>query len=71
VAATVRTVFIINPKHVIRAITYYLMSIGRNIDEFFGWYARSRRRTPMQSRLRPTETRAAQLWCRLRKARRT
>jgi len=31
--ATVRTVFIIDPKHVIRAIIYYPMNVGRNIDE--------------------------------------
>jgi peroxiredoxin 2/4 len=31
--ATVRAVFIIDPRNVIRAITYYPMSLGRNIDE--------------------------------------
>jgi peroxiredoxin 2/4 len=31
--ATVRAVFVIDPKSVIRAILYYPMSLGRNIDE--------------------------------------
>ena len=31
--ATVRAVFIIDPKRVIRALIYYPMSLGRNIDE--------------------------------------
>ncbi len=31
--ATVRAVFIIDPKHVIRALVYYPMNVGRNIDE--------------------------------------
>lgn len=31
--ATVRAVFLIDPKHVVRAIIYYPMSNGRNIDE--------------------------------------
>lgn len=31
--ATVRAVFIIDPKRVIRAIVYYPMNVGRNIDE--------------------------------------
>jgi peroxiredoxin (alkyl hydroperoxide reductase subunit C) len=31
--ATVRTVFIIDPKRTIRAIIYYPMNVGRNIDE--------------------------------------
>ncbi len=33
VTATVRAVFIIDPKHVIRAIVYYPMNAGRNVDE--------------------------------------
>jgi len=31
--ATVRAVFFIDPKHVIRALLYYPLSLGRNIDE--------------------------------------
>ncbi len=31
--ATVRAVFIIDPKNIIRAIIYYPMSLGRNVDE--------------------------------------
>jgi peroxiredoxin (alkyl hydroperoxide reductase subunit C) len=31
--ATVRAVFVIDPKNVIRAILYYPMSLGRNVDE--------------------------------------
>ena len=31
--ATVRAVFVIDPKSVIRAIIYYPMSLGRNVDE--------------------------------------
>ena len=31
--ATVRAVFAIDPKGVIRAILYYPMSLGRNVDE--------------------------------------
>jgi peroxiredoxin 2/4 len=31
--ATVRAVFIIDPKHVIRALVYYPMNAGRNVDE--------------------------------------
>jgi peroxiredoxin (alkyl hydroperoxide reductase subunit C) len=31
--ATVRAVFVIDPKHVIRAIIYYPLNVGRNIDE--------------------------------------
>src|SRR5208283_5819868 len=31
--ATVRAVFIIDPRNVIRAIIYYPMSLGRNVDE--------------------------------------
>jgi len=31
--ATVRAVFIIDPKHMIRAIVYYPMNAGRNVDE--------------------------------------
>src|SRR4051812_26284261 len=31
--ATVRAVFVIDPKSVIRAIMYYPMSLGRNVDE--------------------------------------
>ncbi len=31
--ATVRAVFVIDPKNVIRAIIYYPMSLGRNVDE--------------------------------------
>ena len=31
--ATVRAVFVIDPKHVIRAIVYYPMNAGRNVDE--------------------------------------
>jgi peroxiredoxin (alkyl hydroperoxide reductase subunit C) len=33
VTATVRAVFVIDPKRVIRAIIYYPMNVGRNIDE--------------------------------------
>ncbi|GJL55675.1 MAG: peroxiredoxin [Nitrospirales bacterium] len=31
--ATVRTVFVIDPKRVIRALIYYPMNVGRNVDE--------------------------------------
>jgi peroxiredoxin (alkyl hydroperoxide reductase subunit C) len=31
--ATVRAVFVIDPKNLIRAILYYPMSLGRNVDE--------------------------------------
>lgn len=31
--ATVRAVFVIDPKHIIRAIVYYPMNAGRNVDE--------------------------------------
>lgn len=31
--ATVRAVFIIDPKRVIRALVYYPMNVGRNVDE--------------------------------------
>ncbi len=31
--ATVRTVFIIDPKRIIRAIVYYPLNVGRNVDE--------------------------------------
>ena len=31
--ATVRAVFLIDPKHVIRALVYYPMNVGRNVDE--------------------------------------
>jgi peroxiredoxin (alkyl hydroperoxide reductase subunit C) len=31
--ATVRAVFVIDPKHVIRALVYYPMNVGRNVDE--------------------------------------
>lgn len=31
--ATVRAVFVIDPKNLIRAIIYYPMSLGRNVDE--------------------------------------
>lgn len=31
--ATVRAVFVIDPKHVIRAIVYYPLNVGRNVDE--------------------------------------
>ena len=31
--ATVRAVFVIDPKSVVRALIYYPMSLGRNIDE--------------------------------------
>jgi len=31
--ATVRAVFVIDPKNAIRAMIYYPMSLGRNIDE--------------------------------------
>jgi peroxiredoxin (alkyl hydroperoxide reductase subunit C) len=31
--ATVRAVFFIDPKHTIRALLYYPLSLGRNIDE--------------------------------------
>jgi peroxiredoxin (alkyl hydroperoxide reductase subunit C) len=31
--ATVRTVFVIDPKKVIRALIYYPLNVGRNIDE--------------------------------------
>lgn len=34
VTATVRCVFIIDPKRVLRAMVYYPLSTGRNIDEF-------------------------------------
>jgi len=30
--ATVRAVFIIDPKHVVRALVYYPMNVGRNVD---------------------------------------
>jgi len=30
---TVRAVFVIDPKRVIRAIVYYPLNVGRNIDE--------------------------------------
>lgn len=32
--ATVRAVFVIDPKRIIRALVYYPMSLGRNIPEF-------------------------------------
>jgi peroxiredoxin (alkyl hydroperoxide reductase subunit C) len=31
--ATVRAVFVIDPKRVVRALVYYPMSVGRNVDE--------------------------------------
>jgi peroxiredoxin (alkyl hydroperoxide reductase subunit C) len=31
--ATVRSVFVIDPKHTIRALVYYPMNVGRNCDE--------------------------------------
>ena len=31
--ATVRSVFVIDPKRVIRALVYYPMNVGRNVDE--------------------------------------
>ena len=31
--ATVRAVFLIDPKRVVRALVYYPMSVGRNVDE--------------------------------------
>lgn len=31
--ATVRAVFIIDPKHLVRALVYYPMNVGRNVDE--------------------------------------
>ena len=31
--ATVRTVFVIDPKRTIRALVYYPMNVGRNVDE--------------------------------------
>jgi len=31
--ATVRAVFVIDPKRVIRAIIYYPLNVGRNVDE--------------------------------------
>jgi peroxiredoxin 2/4 len=33
--ATVRAVFFIDPKNIIRAMLYYPLSLGRNIDEIF------------------------------------
>ncbi len=33
--ATVRTLFVIDPKRVIRALIYYPMNVGRNVDEVF------------------------------------
>jgi peroxiredoxin (alkyl hydroperoxide reductase subunit C) len=33
VTATVRAVFLIDPKRVIRAIVYYPLNVGRNVDE--------------------------------------
>jgi peroxiredoxin (alkyl hydroperoxide reductase subunit C) len=33
--ATVRAVFLIDPKRVIRALVYYPMNAGRNVDEIF------------------------------------
>ena len=32
-SATVRAVFLIDPKRVIRALLYYPMNVGRNLDE--------------------------------------
>lgn len=31
--ATVRAVFVIDPKHVVRAMVYYPLNVGRNVDE--------------------------------------
>jgi len=31
--ATVRAVFVIDPKHVVRALVYYPLNVGRNVDE--------------------------------------
>jgi peroxiredoxin (alkyl hydroperoxide reductase subunit C) len=31
--ATVRAVFVIDPKRVVRALVYYPLNVGRNIDE--------------------------------------
>jgi len=31
--ATVRAVFMIDPKHTVRALVYYPMNVGRNVDE--------------------------------------
>ena len=31
--ATVRAVFVIDPKHVVRALIYYPLNVGRNVDE--------------------------------------
>jgi len=33
--ATVRAVFIIDPKHIVRALLYYPLNAGRNVDEVF------------------------------------
>lgn len=33
--ATVRAVFIIDPKRVVRALVYYPMNVGRNVDEIY------------------------------------
>jgi len=33
VTATVRAVFLIDPKRVVRALVYYPMNVGRNVDE--------------------------------------
>jgi peroxiredoxin 2/4 len=35
VTATVRAVFIIDPKRIIRALVYYPMNVGRNVDEIY------------------------------------
>lgn len=33
--ATVRAVFVIDPKRIIRALVYYPMNVGRNVDEIY------------------------------------
>ena len=62
--ATVRALFVIDPKRVIRALIYYPMNAGRNVDEVSGWSRHSKRPTTFPARHRPIGKRVKKWSCR-------
>jgi len=60
---TVRAVFIVDPKSIVRAILYYPQELGRNIDEIVAWSRDSKCQRSTESPSPPTGPTTS--WCKI------